>query len=421
MTNYEKVLEIKSKLKDEINETSTYFLYDIASTNNFKFKSNLKKIMFKIDFKSEINKNSDIYMTNYIDSLKREDHSNSNQKILKLVNSKYEIQYDNVNFYKIDLNFIYNIVFALKKAYVINKKLKNVIQSLNIGFCLLELIRNEKIIKSRLEKILPEVIITFCDILPIENQIALIGKKLGIKTVTLQHGQYFYYKGKDKPIHSILYSDTISDYFLAWGEYTLKQALKENIKIDGFIKVGSLKNIHTTEINSNLEIADKNKKIIGIILDNNAGKESNINMISLINEFSKCYNYKYIIRYHPTNIIEDYQKIIDSNYFIKSVKNISDKDYLEMVNFSISHLSSVPIELMKYNHKTFIFKDIHSNVDLDMNVLEFKDIVELDLKLREIDKINIRTLYNNFVESPQKTAENYLIALKKIINIKEKE
>ncbi|MGL5058148.1 MAG: hypothetical protein ACRC6A_12385 [Fusobacteriaceae bacterium] len=144
-------------------------------------------------------------------------------------------------------------------------------------------------------------------------------------------------------------------------------------------------------------------------------------MISLINEFSKRNNYKYIIRYHPTNIIEDYQQVIDSNYFIKPVKNILDKDYLEMVEFSISHLSSVSIELMKYNHKTFIFKDVHSNVDLDMEDLEFKDIFELNSKLKQVDKINLKTLYNNFVESPKKTTENYLMALKKIINFKEKE
>ncbi|MGL5203414.1 hypothetical protein [Cetobacterium sp.] len=419
MTDYEKVIDLKKKLENEIGDYSSYFLYDLVKINNIKIKSNLKKLIFKVNFNSKFMIQSSVYTTNYIDTLKRKDHSQSNQKLKKLLKANYNIQEDEVYLFKLDFNIIYNILKVLYTIYKINKKINNINNSINIAFCLLEYDKNKKIIEKRLKKIAPKLVLTFCDILPLENQITLIAKKNGIKTVTLQHGQYFYYNDENKPIHSLTLSEMQSDYFLTWGEYTLNQALKYGKNTDGFIKVGTLKNID--DKNERLTIDKKKdiKNVVGIIFDNNLGIESNKNMLNLVSKFCRLLGYKYIIRLHPTNNIDDYKNHIDKKLILDIIRNLPEEKYINMIDFSISHLSSMCIELLKYNHKTFIFKDSYSNVDLDLEKLEFRNLEELKLKLRQSISIDCQKEYSKFIENQANTKENYLLALKKMINSEE--
>lgn len=123
-------------------------------------------------------------------------------------------------------------------------------------------------------------------------------KHKGTKTATLQHGVMVAPRPDVKnnlDFKGIEFIGSISDYFLAWNEFTKHEAIKsgiseKKIKVLGVAKCIGLKPyIRST----------KSQKTLGVLLDGIYSNVNNEKMIKVIDDFCTRHGYKYILKYHP--------------------------------------------------------------------------------------------------------------------------
>ena len=123
-------------------------------------------------------------------------------------------------------------------------------------------------------------------------------KHKGIKTATLQHGVMVSSRPDVKnnlDFIGIEFKGSISDYFLAWNEFTKQEAIKsgipeEKIKVLGVAKcIGQKPYIRTI----------KSQKTLGVLLDGIYSNINNEKMIKVIDDFCTRHEYQYILKYHP--------------------------------------------------------------------------------------------------------------------------
>lgn len=182
-----------------------------------------------------------------------------------------------------------------------------------------------------------KLVAVFDDIFPIDNIVVQMSKKIGIKTSTFHHaiinGSFKYIEYKYSP----------SDYFLAWGKYTKDMAVKFGMPEEKVKIIGPITMINGKQI--------KHQKtrlgIIGVLTRNTLGKkyaDDNIEMLCIVNAFAQKYNYKYRLRYHPSDN-NSYKKYIDTNLCINVSYGKGKEDtldnFLEKVDFVVCANSSV--------------------------------------------------------------------------------
>lgn len=169
----------------------------------------------------------------------------------------------------------------------------------------------------------------------------------GIPTATLQHGiQLAPRKGLEDNIDfaGIEFGCFISNYYLAWNEFTRQEAIKAGIK-DNQIKVLGISKC----IGKNPLLKKGNSNVIGLILDGKYEEENNIPMIRLLNQLCVKYNIKYKLRYHPDYKGTEYLDYIDARYCIATNKRETLNDFLSSVKLCIVANSTVLFELEFYS------------------------------------------------------------------------
>lgn len=195
--------------------------------------------------------------------------------------------------------------------------------------------------------------VTFCDAHGVENMFTQMANAKGIKTATLQHGQYRILP-KDNEVADVeAYENFISNYLLAWGEMTQEEFSSVGIDSGRIIPVGAIKGFSKNE-----KINEHRKQgVFGVVLCGNVYEKTNLNMISLANEIAHTYGMKYILRMHPKNDENYYVGKCDKECLEKAIKKIENYEYAEMVDFSILHMTGVFVELLSINSPMFIFSD----------------------------------------------------------------
>lgn len=79
-----------------------------------------------------------------------------------------------------------------------------------------------KKLEERLRILKPDYVVLWNDNFPIERAIVLVCKKLGIRTLEIQHGAF--------QLSLLLTSGRMVDYFLVWGQYFKDMYVRENIR-----------------------------------------------------------------------------------------------------------------------------------------------------------------------------------------------
>lgn len=187
-----------------------------------------------------------------------------------------------------------------------------------------------------------------------DNFFSQILKSVGIKTATLQHGvmiakreeysrNYFDYAG-------IEFDGFVSDYFLAWNEFTKQEALKSGIKESDIFVVGNIKAINCKPV------ASRDNDYFGVVLDGINNEENNVPMIKLCNQISDKIKKNYIIRYHPNFKQTEYNSIIDSNASVCPPQQTLES-FLNNIEFCILSNSTVLFELPYYNMPYYRYTD----------------------------------------------------------------
>lgn len=206
-------------------------------------------------------------------------------------------------------------------------------------------------IEKRRNKI--KVVAVFDDIFPIDNIVVQLCRNTGLKTATFHHaiinGSYNY----------IEYRHSVSDYFLAWGNYTRDIAIhygmdKNKIKVLGPLnKIGEEKK----------DLKTKNQKVFGILARGTVGTDymnENIDMIHIANAFAQKYGYKYILRLHPADShAGSYMKYVNKSFFIKGNKKDTLLEFLDQTDFCICANTSAYAEAIYYGKMCYRYIPKH--------------------------------------------------------------
>lgn len=229
-----------------------------------------------------------------------------------------------------------------------------------------------------------------------DNYISQYFKFHGIKTATLQHGVMLApRKGLENNIDfcGIEFKSSVCDYFLAWNEFTRKEAIKAGLNSEKIFVCGVGKCI------GNKSIKRVRNHKFGVILDGFFEEENNYPLICIANQFANMIGYKYIARLHPAFKGSEYDRIIDPQLGIVCDKKITLHKYLESVEFCLVANSTVLFELEYYNFPFYRFasKDIKDKY-VDYECCNFTNVSELHKMYAVRGLVNERVCeINNYV------------------------
>ena len=186
----------------------------------------------------------------------------------------------------------------------------------------------------------------FYDANCIDNYFSQIFQNKGITTATLQHGVMLAERKEvtaNPDFCGVELKNFVSNYFLAWNEFTKREALhsgipKEQIEVLGVIKcIDGGKVIH------------KNNKVIGLLLDGEFEAENNSNLINITNAFATNHGYRVYLRFHPRMDKSTYKDLYEDNIFQVCPNEISLKEYVSQTEFCIVANSTAFIEMLCWN------------------------------------------------------------------------
>lgn len=280
-------------------------------------------------------------------------------------------------------------IYILIKKFI-NFKAKNIDDSLISAITTTQYLILNYDINKKLNFEGLDLVCTFCDSYGPDNLIAQIANKKGIKTVTLQHGQYRYLSYGNEVADAEVYENFISDYMLTWGKATVDEFKKAEVDTNKLITVGALK-----EFSFNKRIDDYKKNgVFGVVLSGEYYKDTNVNMIKLANEIAEKYNLKYFLRFHPRNNKEFYFKYCNEKFIIERYSETNSEEYINKVDFSLIYMTGVFVELLSVNSPILIFKDQFLEEIFEIENYCIQNIYDFD------------TIYKNFLNDPKSVLDN---------------
>ena len=225
------------------------------------------------------------------------------------------------------------------------------------------------------EHILDDVkyVISQYDAHDVDNMICQSANKLGIPTITLQHGHFHRSQFIQEDVYRIgaPFEGFVSDYFFAWGNYTKREAVLNGINPNRIIITGSLKNKDVLAL-------EGNHRLFAVILNGRYANDDNERLLKIADELAKKEKMQYIVRPHPTDK-KDYVRIGLSSLFRVSDQKENIYDLASMVSFVICGNSTVVSEMISMQKPVFILRPMGS-VDYyeQLNELRFSDVISLE-------------------------------------------
>jgi hypothetical protein len=179
------------------------------------------------------------------------------------------------------------------------------------------------------------LVVTYCDVHPIDYLLVYRFKHIGIPTATVEHGNF---------TAGWLFGNSHSDYFLVHGPFAREQAIKSGLKADNVIPVGMMQHIH-----ENIRHHERPRSaVFGIFLNNVVYEKDNSIILGHANKLAKTFNLKYLVRYHPSLNRSNYISILDTSCLSDIDGNKgSIADFAGKIIFAIVGTSTVFIELLR--------------------------------------------------------------------------
>ncbi len=245
-------------------------------------------------------------------------------------------------------------------------------------------------------------VVVYYDASPDENFLVQMCKNSNILTMTLQHGIF----ARKSVIHTITdtafeLSESISDYYLAWNEYTKDEAIKVGLAPEKVIVLGAPKYINTQEPSG---ICRSNSNVFGVILNNSAFDVHNRRLIEMANQIYQNSGCKYVLRYHPQMNGSEYKSLYSDGFFKCDDNGHSILEYAQSVSFTIISSSSVFVDLLLLKHPTYRLKvtpeDTYSTVPFN-SFSTVKELLELQKNPGDINEAflylcNTYNVYDNY-------------------------
>jgi hypothetical protein len=193
--------------------------------------------------------------------------------------------------------------------------------------------------------------------------------------MTLQHGIF----AKKSAIHTISdtafeLSSSISDYYLAWNEYTKDEAVKVGLQPNKVIVLGAPKYINIKEPESACHAYND---LFGVILNNSAFDTHNRHLVNMANQIYSKTGKKYILRYHPQMKGDEYKSLYGQGFFKKDDNTHSISEYANEVSFTIISSSSVFVDLLLLKHPTYRLRVFEEDTYSSVTYNSFSSVDEL--------------------------------------------
>jgi hypothetical protein len=209
--------------------------------------------------------------------------------------------------------------------------------------------------------------VSFCDSYLEENMLAQMAKLKGLKTATLQHGQYRVNLLGKETTDSESYLNFESDYLFAWGEATKQEFIKGGISPERILLCGALKPFYGLDSNVETNVRDA----ICIVLNGDNHQVSNIEMLQVVNDFCELYKYDFYIRPHPASKNMNYFKYLNRNCC--RGLHLDGTSYL----LSIVHTSGVFVEMLMSGENFFVYRDEFLEAIFNLEGRSFANVDEL--------------------------------------------
>lgn len=279
-----------------------------------------------------------------------------------------------------------------------NKQLSflGVYERMFISACLMDVYSNYTFVEEYIKENNLDInqLVTFCDVHAIDSFITQMYNEKNIKTITLQHGVFTSRGG------TWALTASHSRYFIAMNQFTVDEATLVGYK-NTMIVAGMFASVNKEPTKRNIERINS----IGIFLDTEIYRADNIKTLKTVEEYSKKYPKKFLIKFHPTSNIDSYRIFTDAIENCNCIgKEMNIFEFCNNVDLVIARNSSTLIESLQYCIPAYIIHDDDQIDDLygNVNKLKFNNVDELHY-LIDVQSINV-------ILDQMKDARNYFCA-----------
>jgi hypothetical protein len=404
-----------------LSETISKKYAKIFSKNNKKIKivSSFKNIL-NYFYKTEFGYNLSFLLNNVFS---KKIQIKSNNFFFCFAHDLKHIKYANPIFKKLNIKCIF-IVFSNKQRLNLKLKQSETILLPNISFLKNNfLYDDEAIIKlylksshKLLNKYRPKFILTVEGDQPFSEALALVSKKLNIKTVCLQWGVY------PGNVPRVPFMNMSYDYFISWGPFFSRQLKRFNKKTN-FLNFGNFNFINKRK--------KKNKALFVLQPpDYSLKKEHFQDLYKLAYRLAKQFkNWKFVIRDHPNykfkNLFNDdlgnkSKRVYIEKYYEKAIdRSLSESKFVTGI-WSSSLLEGLYYQaipcVLQVNRSFKYFPDFKKEgiglVENDIKKMELQ-ITKLIRSKKKLDNFNYRINQKNKIIFSEK---NGTYSKNKIIN-----
>lgn len=206
----------------------------------------------------------------------------------------------------------------------------------------------------------PAALVCFSSMQPAENLAALVARRRGIPTVTMQHGLYVEYK-ELSTINQINYELQPCEHFLAWGEHTAELIRRHHDDVQ--VHICGKPETYTGAPSQTA--ADR--PALMVITDQVLFDEANRNLLEIATAYGRKTGLTVKARFHPSNPKAEYLKLFPSL--------VEDRYFLDCA-LVIGHTSSLIYEAITLGKRTLRMRTEAPAIELP-DALTFETFEEL--------------------------------------------
>ena len=220
------------------------------------------------------------------------------------------------------------------------------------------------------------VVVTFCDLLPSDNMVAQLANLLGIRTVTLQHGQYRVLDETNMSVDAETYCNFISDVMLSWGDRTTNDLSAAGVPSDRFYNVGWIRNWPEVARTDHTEVGN-----FGVMLNGPNGQAASQHLLTAAEELAEKLEVSYVVRTHPSTEVARIANMVGPRCIDVGPRDLPS--YLASVSFSIAHMTGAVIECLHYRSPVYLLADGNLPTAFDVEGVAYDSVERMLIAIQQ--------------------------------------
>lgn len=246
-----------------------------------------------------------------------------------------------------------------------------------------------------------KLLVSYYDSVITESYVVEVFRNKGVKTVTLQHGQFNSYRENVLTNCGVEFASFKSDYMLCWNKFTIDEAIKSGVDKNRLLLAGILGFVGKT-----YEVAQKpHNGMFGVVLGHPDFEEENIQLVESAKNLSDATGMDFYLKLHPNYEERYFDRYLDTDRYKGIIeKGISMVSYASKVDFSLVGSSSVFAELVYIGHDV-----------MRLSTGGVKDKFR-DIKYGKVfcDPSSVVQVYNDCKDSDNEKLFDYLCSVKDV-------